>query len=77
MSLPSPKDEPVVYVGTAASAVAVVVAVVASFVHLSQDQINAIGALLLILGPPILAIIQRQFVTPVWRVKEQVPDPPA
>lgn len=65
--LTSLKEEPVVALGAAGGIVGAIVLVVASFVHLDQDQINAMGALLLVAGPPVLAFIQRQFVSPIWR----------
>lgn len=69
--LPSLKNEPVVVLGAASGIVGAIVFALAAFTSLNDDQLKAIGGVLLIAGPPVLAFIQRQFVSPVWRIRKE------
>lgn len=70
-NLPTPADEPVVYVGGIAGFIAALAVVLQQnhILNLSAETVTAVTTLALIIGPPILALIQRQFVTPVTRVE--------
>lgn len=70
---PAPRDEPVVYIGTIAGALAAIVTALQAFgvLHLSEEQIKALVSVVTIVGPVILALIQRRFVTPVNPTSEE------
>jgi uncharacterized membrane protein YdfJ with MMPL/SSD domain len=68
--------EPVVYIGTGGGIVSAVVVLIGSFTGLRDDQLAAIAGILLIIVPPVLAVIQRRYVSPVARVEHRRPDLP-
>ena len=68
--------EPVVYIGTGGGIVSAVVVLIGSFTGLADDQLAAIAGILLIIVPPVLALIQRRYVSPVARVDDRRPELP-